>query len=158
MAKIVCRLANAEDLVAIADIEETAHERPWSLGQLTASLGKKSEQLWVLEYTDAVQAWAAVQCVQSESELLQISVRPSHRRRGFGMSLLKACLRALHEQGVREMFLEVRISNAAAIAMYEQAGFCEYGRRAGYYPSLNPQTPNGREDALLMAWPGTPVD
>ena len=49
-------------------------------------------------------------------------------------------------QGAKEMFLEVRASNVAAIGIYECAGFNETGRRKGYYPA-----DGGREDAILMA-------
>jgi [ribosomal protein S18]-alanine N-acetyltransferase len=49
-------------------------------------------------------------------------------------------------QELRKIFLEVRVSNAAAIALYRASGFVEIGRRRGYY-----QNTNGREDALLMA-------
>jgi len=50
--------------------------------------------------------------------------------------------------GGRQMFLEVRPSNAPALALYEKAGFATIGRRKGYYPAAN-----GREDALVMRLP-----
>jgi ribosomal-protein-alanine N-acetyltransferase len=46
------------------------------------------------------------------------------------------------------MFLEVRPSNAKALALYRRAGFQQVGRRRGYYPGEN-----GREDALIMRLP-----
>jgi len=44
------------------------------------------------------------------------------------------------------VFLEVRASNAAALALYRSAGFREIGVRRGYY-----QNANGSEDAITMA-------
>lgn len=115
---------------------------------------RRPGQVWVLEDDGGIVAWAAIQIVLDESELLQISVAPAQRRKGFGKALLAAILKAVGEQGVGSMFLEVRVGNRAAISMYQQAGFCEHGHRLGYYPSLNPNRPTEREDALLMAWTG----
>ena len=50
-------------------------------------------------------------------------------------------------RGACRVFLEVRPSNPAAIALYEDEGFNEIGRRPRYYPADN----NGREDAIVMA-------
>jgi ribosomal-protein-alanine N-acetyltransferase len=50
------------------------------------------------------------------------------------------------EAEMQDVFLEVRPSNAAAIALYHAEGFHEIGRRPRYYPAKG-----GREDALVMA-------
>ncbi len=60
--------------------------------------------------------------------------------------LLRALVRLALERGARRVFLEVRPSNAAAVALYHSEGFNEIGRRPRYYPAQN-----GREDALVMA-------
>jgi ribosomal-protein-alanine N-acetyltransferase len=85
--------------------------------------------------------------VAGESELLNLAVDPELRRGGVGRMLLVAAIDWLTLRGARETFLEVRASNAAAIALYEGAGFRAVGRRPGYY-----QRPP--EDAILYRRPG----
>jgi ribosomal-protein-alanine N-acetyltransferase len=79
-------------------------------------------------------------------ELESIVVAEEVRRQGIGAALLKAVLAWARRQGARRMELEVRISNRAAIALYERAGFVQDGRRRGYY--RDPE-----EDAVLMGLP-----
>ncbi|SUI39436.1 ribosomal-protein-alanine N-acetyltransferase [Serratia marcescens] len=71
-----------------------------------------------------------------------------HQRRGFGRLLLNALIEQLESRGVVTLWLEVRASNQAAIALYEDLGFNEVTVRRNYYPSAH-----GREDAIVMAMP-----
>jgi ribosomal-protein-alanine acetyltransferase len=68
-----------------------------------------------------------------EAEILDIAVPPRHRRKGYGRLLLKNFLNLAQERGTRKVFLEVRESNAAAIALYREFGFEATGRRPNYY-------------------------
>jgi [ribosomal protein S18]-alanine N-acetyltransferase len=70
--------------------------------------------------------------------------QPEHRG-GVGRALLHAVIDAARALDVRKMFLEVRASNAAARALYAQAGFREIGVRRDYYPAHG-----GREDAIVL--------
>jgi ribosomal-protein-alanine N-acetyltransferase len=83
-----------------------------------------------------------------EAQILNISVVPDARRQGFGRALLHQFLDDARQFGAEQCFLEVRVSNAAAIALYEGAGFARVARRTEYYPSTSSHTP--REDALVM--------
>jgi ribosomal-protein-alanine N-acetyltransferase len=76
------------------------------------------------------------------ADVQRIAVRPDWRRRGVGRRLLRALLEEADQRGCREALLEVRADNAAAIAMYEQAGFDVIARRPGYY--------RGEADALVL--------
>jgi [ribosomal protein S18]-alanine N-acetyltransferase len=75
-------------------------------------------------------------------ELENIVVAPSARCKGLGQRLLEALLAAARETNSNRVFLEVRESNVAARALYEKAGFEQFGRRKSYY--LSPA-----EDAIL---------
>ena len=77
-----------------------------------------------------------------EWELENIVVAPAARRTGLGKGLLEALLTHVREANSSSVFLEVRESNRAARALYEQAGFRETGRRKSYYA-------NPSEDAIL---------
>lgn len=86
---------------------------------------------------------ALLEVLVPESELHSLAVLPGKRRRGLGAALLKSALSAARKRGATEMFLEVRRSNQAAIALYERAGFAALSVRRGYYS-------HPREDALVM--------
>ena len=81
-----------------------------------------------------------------EAHLLNLTVAPEHQGRGWGGDMLRECLRlAAGDLQANAMLLEVRPSNAAALALYQRAGFRSVGRRRGYYPAAA-----GREDALVL--------
>lgn len=90
-------------------------------------------------------AFALGRAVADEAELLTIATDPAHQRKGLGRETLSAFEAGAVARGVTRAFLEVSDENTGAIALYRAAGYAETGRRKGYY-----QTPDGREDALLM--------
>ncbi len=73
-------------------------------------------------------------------------IDPSHRGHGHGESLLEDLLRRARGAKVREVFLEVRPSNTAAMALYRKKGFHKIANRPEYY-----QARDGREDAAVLA-------
>ena len=75
-------------------------------------------------------------------------VAGAQQRKGVGWALLDFLCERTREAGARQMFLEVRLSNEVAQALYRRAGFRTIGRRKGYYPGRD-----GREDALVMRLP-----
>jgi len=77
-----------------------------------------------------------------EAEILTFAVAPAVRRRGIGAALLQRAIALLRQGGAAMLFLEVAVDNAAALALYRQAGFGTVGRRRGYYA-------DGR-DALVL--------
>ena len=85
--------------------------------------------------------WSRVPAAR-EAELLRIAVAPEARGRGLGRALLEACQRELAEEGLAQLFLEVRPTNLAAIRLYERCGWEPCGRRPRYY--------SDGEDALLF--------
>jgi len=68
-----------------------------------------------------------------EGEILNLAVAPGGRRHGLGRALVQSILEALTARGVRQVYLEVRESNAPARALYAAHGFKEVGRRKQYY-------------------------
>jgi ribosomal-protein-alanine N-acetyltransferase len=96
-----------------------------------------------------------------EAHLLNLCVARQWQRRGFGALLLDNAIRIARGSGCESMFLEVRPSNSAAIALYLTRGFVIAGKRFGYYSAAGNATsgPNvqsaprlvaAREDALVM--------
>ena len=80
-----------------------------------------------------------------EAHLLNIAIDESLQRRGLGSQLLAQVIERARLAGGLSILLEVRPSNAKALALYRQFGFAEIGRRKGYYPAHL-----GREDALVL--------
>ena len=81
-----------------------------------------------------------------EAHVLNVCAAPEEQGRGHGRRLLRALLQLARGRGAQRVFLEVRPSNPAAIALYHAEGFNEIGRRPRYYPAKA-----GREDAIVMA-------
>ncbi|MCX6022717.1 MAG: ribosomal protein S18-alanine N-acetyltransferase [Chloroflexi bacterium] len=92
---------------------------------------------------DRLLGYTGIWVVLDEAHLMSIGVRTLLRGRGLGELLLIATLDLAIEEGARQMFLEVRVSNVAAQTLYRKYGFVKVGIRRRYYPDNN-------EDALLM--------
>ena len=98
------------------------------------------EALWLIPEV-AFARWACIPAA-GEAELLRIAVDPAHRGQNHGRLLLEACQRDLEAEGLTQLYLEVRVSNAAARRLYGACGWKRCGLRSGYYPD--------GEDALLF--------
>ena len=107
-------------LVFITDCIEYGH---WKLGHRNAAV------------TFALQPFINKVGAALGTQIVSVVVSPSARRRGLGRLLVDAVLDAARGAGMRVALLEVRRANAAAIALYERAGFRSYGVRRGYYRS-----------------------
>jgi [ribosomal protein S18]-alanine N-acetyltransferase len=90
------------------------------------------EALWLIPEV-AFARWACIPAA-GEAELLRIAVDPAHRGQNHGRLLLEACQRELEAQGLTQLYLEVRVSNVAAIRLYGACGWRRCGLRPGYYP------------------------
>jgi len=89
-------------------------------------------------------AYALASVVTDQGEILNLAVEPGSRRRGLGHILLDAMLDMFRRESVATVHLEVRASNAAALQLYEAAGFRSVSTRRAYYR-------NPTENALTMA-------
>ncbi|MTH45007.1 ribosomal protein S18-alanine N-acetyltransferase [Intestinirhabdus alba] len=135
------------DLPAAFQIETRAHAFPWSEQTFASSQGERYLN-YQLTQGGRMAAFAITQVVLDEATLFNIAVDPDFQRRGLGRALLEHLIGALEARGIVTLWLEVRASNAAAIALYESLGFNEATIRRNYYP-----TADGREDAIIMALP-----
>ena len=104
---------------------------------------KRRYYLAAVDGQGALVGWAGVMILDETAEVLTVGVLPAARRRGVGTALLHGLLTEADRRGALEIFLEVRVDNDAAQAMYEREGFERVGIRPGYYD-------NGRVDAVVM--------
>lgn len=132
------------DAAQLAALEAMAEDFPWSREQFESSFtcGHFGWGIW--RGLECV-GFALFSQVLDEATLLNIATHTAYRRRGLAQSLLRHALDELRRRGVTEVFLEVRVSNTGAIALYRKLGFADVGRRQNYYPAHD-----GREDALVM--------
>jgi ribosomal-protein-alanine N-acetyltransferase len=131
-----------EDAAALVKILEDAPETVrW--GPEQAANPMDNSVFLVGESRGEVVGFLLARHAADESEILNIAVRRSDRRSGVGSALLRRAVDHGRANGVRRVYLEVRESNATAIAFYEKHGFGLVGRRKRYY-----QNPD--EDALLF--------
>src|SRR5512143_569777 len=135
------------DLAYVAALEATIHLAPWTLGNFRDALAA-GYCARVGEREGRIVAYGVLMLAPGEAQLLNLSVVPDARRQGLGRELLDLFTADAQRFGAEQMFLEVRVSNTPAIALYEVAGFARVGRRTAYYPDRDPQAP--REDALVM--------
>jgi ribosomal-protein-alanine N-acetyltransferase len=133
-----------EDLDAVMEIEPTIYSHPWTRGNFSDSLAS-GYSAWVMEAQGVMVGYALLMRVLDEAHLLNISVVKAHQKKGLGRYLLEHMITVAQRYQATNMFLEVRVSNTSAIALYESMGFCEMAIRRGYYPAHQ-----GREDAMLM--------
>jgi ribosomal-protein-alanine N-acetyltransferase len=100
----------------------------------------------VLERAGEVIGYGVLSVAGGEAHVLNICVAPAEQGRGLGRRILARLLDLARWHHAERVFLEVRPSNTAAVALYHSSGFNEIGRRPNYYPGKR-----GREDALVMA-------
>lgn len=138
------RLLDEIDVAQVMILERSAHSHPWRQSSFEDCL-KGRQKCWLAEHKGILVGYVVVTHGGGDAELLNISVSPSYQRKGVGRSLLKHAVECVKDKADM-LFLEVRMSNRKAIALYEKEDFFEVGQRKNYYP-----TANGHEDALLMA-------
>ncbi|MEN1940064.1 ribosomal protein S18-alanine N-acetyltransferase [Luteimonas sp. MJ246] len=142
----VMRPMRVEDLDAVMAVELRAYPYPWSIGIFRDCLFA-GYPAWVLLEGGAFIGHGVLSVAADEAHVLNICIDPARQGRGHGRWLLRGMVEAARGHGACRVFLEVRPSNPAAIALYEDEGFNEIGRRPRYYPADKGR----REDAIVMA-------
>lgn len=135
-----------------ADLEAALLLEGLSLPQASARAAWEAElapaskaRYLLLEGADgAPLALGGYRVLVDELHVMLVAVHPAWRRRGLGGRIMAALLDEARDRGCSLATLELRASNAAALALYRSFGFLEQGRRSGYYPD------NG-EDALILS-------
>ncbi len=129
-----------EDVTAI---ERACFSDPWGYEALASELNQPMAHYLVLASPKGCVGFCGGLDICGEFEITTVAVAPGAQRKGYGARLLEALIACARSLGDERMHLEVRDSNAAAIALYTRFGFRKTGLRRGYYAF--PQ-----EDAVLM--------
>ena len=136
------------DLIQVSDIERRSYDFPWSHGVFRDCLlaGYAS---FVLERDNEIVGYCILSVAAGEAHILNLCVDPGYRKLGYGNQLLDQALDYAQAEDVEQVFLEVRPSNAAAVALYRKKGFRQIAERPAYYRAHNGQ---GKEDAAVFAF------
>jgi [ribosomal protein S18]-alanine N-acetyltransferase len=140
---IEIRALRLSDLTEVEGIERRAYPTPWSRSMFASELGKPTsvclgafeggQLVGYIVNSRYVDAW----------HVMNVAVDPDYQGRGIATRLLERLFELTSEDGRDGYTLEVRVSNAVAIQLYEKLGFEARGLRRGYYT-------DNREDALIM--------
>ncbi len=133
-----------DDVPRVAAIERRAYVFPWREPTFYDCL-RVGHRCFVLELDGAIVGYGLFSLVFEECHLLNLCIDPDFQGRGLGRLLLRRLCRIAAGSGAERIYLEVRPSNAVALALYRGEGFAEIGRRPRYYPAER-----GREDAIVM--------
>ena len=134
---------DSRHVAQVAALEKQCFSEPWSENSVASELSNPLSAWLVAMDGDALAGYVGSQSVMGESDMMNIAVDAHYRRQGIAQALVEALVAQLKEKGNHSLTLEVRISNAPAIALYEKLGFAQVGRRPNYYR-------NPKEDALIL--------
>ena len=142
-APIEIRRLTLEDLQAVEAIERRSYQTPWSRSMFAGELAKATGLCLGAFTGERLCAYLIVARYVDAWHVMNIAVDVDSRRRGIAERLLLELFALTDRDGSRGYTLEVRVSNAGAIRLYERLGFLASGVRRGYYT-------DNREDALIM--------
>ena len=148
------REGKSSDLSEIAALEAVCFENdPWSFeafADIAKQDGCKIYVIFDMQLSKMI-GYSVFYYALDQGDLANIAVDPEYRRWGLGSKILKYTVQNAAENGVNELFLEVRASNAPAIGLYEKHGFTKIGIRRNYYK-------HPKEDAVIMVLNTNEVD
>ncbi|MDO4811507.1 MAG: ribosomal protein S18-alanine N-acetyltransferase [Eubacteriales bacterium] len=135
----------ADHLEELEKLERICFSRPWSKKMLAEELENECAAFLVAEdaVTGKVVGYAGLLVVADEGYITNVAVFPEYRRQGIAAQIIQVFINFAKGNRLAFLTLEVRPSNAAAIALYQGFGFEEVGRRKNYYDLP-------KEDALIL--------
>lgn len=139
---MIIREWTKEDIPVIADMERRCFHDAWTEEMLSDTLRYPIYNCFLAEEGGQVCGYCCLIVVCEDAEVGNIAVDTPFRGKGIGKALMEAMHQRAKEKGATQSFLEVRVSNANAIALYKKFGYESYGIRARYYED--------GEDAMVM--------
>jgi [ribosomal protein S18]-alanine N-acetyltransferase len=145
------QLCEREDLLELeAILQQCPEAATWSASTLAEALAQDSSYFLVARQGQRIAGFISGRRVLDEAEVLNLAIKPDFRRNGIGKALVQELLQLFARDRVTNVFLEVRSSNANAIAFYQRQDFRQVGERPAYYQ-------NPAEPALLLALQMNPL-
>ena len=133
LQKITYRRMTPEDVPFISRLEQETFSMPWSADSFLEMIGKEDARYYVAEKEGQLLGGCGVLMIAGEGNITNVVVAPEARNQGVGTGMLKYLMEEGRREGLTAYTLEARVSNAAAIHVYEKLGFVSEGIRPGFY-------------------------
>lgn len=133
-----------EDAAGVETVEKASFHIPWSRQSFWEEAGNEKAYYLLALDGEKIIGYAGTWIMQDEAHITNIAIAPEYRGLKIGKQLMLELIEIVKPFGVTAMTLEVRPSNAVAIALYEKLGFRSVGLRPGYYED------NG--EAAMIMW------
>ncbi len=140
---MMVQLITTVQLPAVAALEQAVFEAPWSQESLSLLCSENGFGAVVSDDAGNALAYGGMLTVLDEGQITNIATHPHYRRQGYAAEVLQKLLAEARARALTTVSLEVRESNAPAIALYTRFGFDIVGKRNHFYT-------NPREHALVM--------
>lgn len=137
------RKCKYEDILAVSELEKECFKgESWSFGTIASAFENPSYEMLVAEEEGEILGYGCTCTTLDTCDLENVLVAEEYRRGGIGRAILNALLDNARERGALKVFLEVRVSNSAALRLYLSCGFVGVHARTRYY--------SDGEDCLVM--------
>ena len=140
---MIYRRMTPQDVPWISKLEEETFSMPWSPESFLEMIGKEDVRYYVAEEEGQILGGCGVWMIAGEGNITNVVVAPAAGNRGIATAMLRHLIQEGDQEGLTAYTLEVRVSNAAAIHVYEKLGFVSAGVRPGFYEKPP-------EDALIF--------
>ncbi len=140
---IIYRDMTPEDVPYISQLEEETFSMPWSPASFLQMIEEEDARYYVAEEEGQLLGGCGLWLIAGEGSIGNVAVAKEARRRGVGTGLMRHMLSEGDKEGLTAYTLEVRVSNAAAIGLYQKLGFVSEGIRPNFYEKPT-------EDAIIM--------
>lgn len=131
------------DIERISQLEEETFSMPWSRDAFKEMIEKEDARYYVAELNGQVVGGCGLLLVAGEGNITNVVIDKNVRNQGIGTKLLQFMIDDGYLNDLNAFTLEVRVSNAAAIHVYEKLGFFSEGIRPNFYEKPT-------EDAMIM--------
>ncbi len=140
---MIIREMTEGDLTEVCEIEESTFSEPWSEEALRKALLNENNSYLITEINHKVVGYCGYWGIAGEGDIYNVAVKKEYRGQHIGYQMLSALLKRAQARGITSLTLEVRISNEAALRLYESLGFVRSGVRKDFYTKP-------KEDAVIM--------
>ena len=138
-----------DDIDSIVLIENQNSHNPWSKNQLVESILNPNNLCYSISINNQIIGFLLAMPTIDTADILNISINKDYQRKGYGKKLLHFLIKELKDRMIRQLILEVRVSNQAAISFYLKHSFEKISLRKNYY-MINSKHPNQKEDGIIM--------
>ena len=143
MDSLTVSVFDKEDIPSLVKIEEEEFSTPFKEKDFLSIYESEISSVLVAKSGDTVLGYVSFTVIIDECQIINFATKNEFKRHGVGKSVMKSLIAHCKELGVTKYFLEVRVSNQAAISLYEKFGFVRVGISKGHFSAP-------REDAVLM--------